>query len=439
MLTESWGAILTGWVHKNLIDPQFNFPFMDFGWLQPLPGYGMYGYFFVMGCAALGVLLGWRYRWSAILLAICWSGAYFMQKTSYNNHYYLAVLLCWWMVFLPANKRFSLDAARTGVTTYVHRYWVTAFAKTQLLIVFTYGALAKFYPGWLNGDFVEQSFNGKASYWLIGPLLAQDWFQWFITYAAIAFDGLIIPMLWWKPTRRLAFLGLIFFNLFNSAVFHIGIFPYLVLAFTVFFFEPSYIEGLFRVPKKSVDQEVGYGNASEIQESRTQLNPLSSLASSAILLYLIVQLALPLRHHFIPGDVNWREEGHRLSWRMMLRAKGGYIKLQAVNPVTNQRETIKLKDYLTPKQQRQLATKPDFVYQFVQRLKAHYDAKGWEELEIYVKSSRVYLNGDGPSPLFAKDVDLTKVEWNRWGRNEWVVDRKPVVSNSLIEVSRSEE
>jgi len=80
MLAESWGAILTGWVRKNLIEPEFTFSFIGFEWLQPLPGNGMYGYFFVMALAALGVALGWRYRISAILLALLWSGAYFMQK-----------------------------------------------------------------------------------------------------------------------------------------------------------------------------------------------------------------------------------------------------------------------------------------------------------------------------------------------------------------------
>jgi len=426
MLAESWGAILTGWVHKNLIEPQFTFSFMDFGWLQPLPGFGMYVYFFVMGLAALGVALGWRYRTSAIALALLWSGAYFMQKTSYNNHYYLAVLLCWWMVFLPAQLRFSLDAKRTATTTAVHRYWITAFAKTQLLIVFTYGALAKFYPGWLQGDFIAQSFKGKASYWLIGPLLQQDWFQWFITYSAIAFDGLIIPMLWWKPTRRMAFLGLIAFNLFNSAVFHIGIFPYLVLAFTLFFFEPVYIERIFRLPTQK--DEVGGASFSEsvhpTAQKDKQLDRLSTLATGGIVLYFVIQLALPLRHHFIPGDVNWREEGHRLSWRMMLRSKGGYVKLEAFNPKTEQRERVDVKAFLSPKQRRQLATKPDFLFQFTQRLKAHYHSEGWEDLELYVKRSRVYLNGKSPGPLFASDVDLTKIKWNRWGRNEWVLDRE---------------
>ena len=41
---EAVGAILTGWVKRTMIDPQFTFSFIGFEWLQPLPGYWMYAY-----------------------------------------------------------------------------------------------------------------------------------------------------------------------------------------------------------------------------------------------------------------------------------------------------------------------------------------------------------------------------------------------------------
>ena len=41
---EAVGAILTGWVRKTLVEPEFTFSFIGFEWLQPLPGNGMYGW-----------------------------------------------------------------------------------------------------------------------------------------------------------------------------------------------------------------------------------------------------------------------------------------------------------------------------------------------------------------------------------------------------------
>jgi uncharacterized membrane protein YphA (DoxX/SURF4 family) len=49
----------------------------------------MYAYFVVMGIFGIMVMLGYKYRFAMLFYAIMWSGAYFMQKTSYNNHYYL--------------------------------------------------------------------------------------------------------------------------------------------------------------------------------------------------------------------------------------------------------------------------------------------------------------------------------------------------------------
>ena len=46
---ECFGAILSGWVERTLVTPQFTFNFIGFEWLQPLPDYGMYAYFFIMG------------------------------------------------------------------------------------------------------------------------------------------------------------------------------------------------------------------------------------------------------------------------------------------------------------------------------------------------------------------------------------------------------
>jgi len=412
MAAESFGAIATGWVKKTLIDPQFTFSFIGFEWLQPLPGNGMYFYFILMGIVSLMVMLGYRYKINIVALALLWSGAYFMQKTSYNNHYYLVMLLTWGMAFMNPHHYAALDVKRTKIESNLCPNWNKLFFVILLLLVFTYGSIAKFYPGWWSGDFIKNSFTHKADYWLIGPLLAQEWFQQFITFSGVIFDAIIIPLLIWKRTRKLAFVGLVVFNLFNSAVFQIGIFPYTVIALTVFFFEPETIRKRF-FPKKQYTHVEGF------TFPKSQNN---TFTTSILIAFFAIQFALPLRHHFIPGDVNWREEGHRMSWRMMLRAKRGSINLEAVNPKTQEKFRIKKSDYLTKDQRKEIATKPDFLYQFVQRLKKEYKEKGIEDIEIYCNMSRVTLNRNKAKPLFKTDVDLAKVEWNYFGRNEWVLD-----------------
>src|SRR3990167_2441462 len=89
LAAETFGAILTGWVKRVLIDPEFTFSHIGMEWLQPLPGYGMYLYFCLMGTTGILIMLGYKYRFSLGLFTILWSAVYFMQKSSYNNHYYL--------------------------------------------------------------------------------------------------------------------------------------------------------------------------------------------------------------------------------------------------------------------------------------------------------------------------------------------------------------
>src|SRR5690606_4698542 len=106
---ESVGAIFTGWIKRTLIDPEFTFSFIGFEWLQPLPGNWMYLYYAIMGLFGLFIMVGYKYRWSILTFTLMWTATYLMQKSSYNNHYYLLCLLSAIMIFQPANRYASLD------------------------------------------------------------------------------------------------------------------------------------------------------------------------------------------------------------------------------------------------------------------------------------------------------------------------------------------
>src|SRR6476661_6225392 len=108
-------ALLNGSVYKNFIQPPFTFNFIGFDFLQPLPGQGMYFYFGLMALLALMIMLGAWYRLSMAAFTILWTCIYLMQKSDYNNHYYLVLLVCFLMVFMPANRYYSLDVKRNVV------------------------------------------------------------------------------------------------------------------------------------------------------------------------------------------------------------------------------------------------------------------------------------------------------------------------------------
>ena len=406
---ESFGAILTGWVRRTLVEPDFTFTFIGFEWLQPLPGNGMYFYFAFMGLMGIFVALGWRYRLAMITFTLMWTATYLMQKTSYNNHYYLLVLISVIMCFFPANRAYSLDVRRDpGLrrdTMYGYVKWIVV---AQLFIVYTYAAVAKLYEDWLDFSFIAQLMERREDFFLIGPFLQDPTVHKLIGAFGIAFDFLVVPLLLYKPTRKWAFVASIFFHLFNSAVFHIGIFHYLSLAFTVFFFEPETIRRIF-FPKKPVFQ------AQPLEKPSYAPALLAVLA-----VYFALQLALPVRHHFIEGDVLWTEEGHRMSWRMMLRSRSGNLQFRVVDRQTGKGQQVNLHEWLTSKQAAKVQSCPDFAWQFAQHLKKQYKAKEGKDISVYV-GGKVRVNQNAPGPLIDPETDLAAEPWDPLRHHRWIL------------------
>ncbi|UII28400.1 HTTM domain-containing protein [Fulvivirga maritima] len=420
LTAEAWGAIMTGWVKKAFITPKITFPFIDFSWLHPLPGDGMYYYYIIMGVAGVLVMLGLYYRVAMITYALMWAGVYFMQKTNYNNHYYLMVLLCFLMSTVPAHKYLSLDVKRKPSLKSLScpQWCIWAFAF-QMTLVYVFAAFAKMYPGWMEAETVGILFTNKSHYWLIGPLLAQKWFQVAVSHMGLVFDLFVGPGLLWKKTRKYAFMAAVFFHLFNSAVFQVGVFPYVGIAISIFFFDPETIRRIFlkRKPPLELNEETINSYKSNYLEGRKKL------VTTLFVGYFICQVLLPLRHWLFTGDVNWTEEGHRISWRMMLRIKYGTIMFHIKDPATGETWKVRPTEYLTPKQAGKVASHPDMCWQFVQILKKEYADKGFPDVEIYARGN-VRLNRGDFHPLYDPEYNLAKAEWHHFKHAEWLLPFK---------------
>ena len=390
---ESFGAIATGWVRENLVEPTFTFNFIGFDWLQFLVGPQVYFYFVLMGILGICISLGYRYRFCMPAFTLLWTGAYLLQKTAYNNHYYLLILLALIMCFMPANSSHSLDIKQKRTT---ENQWMPAYVKwifvLQLFLVYSYATIAKLYPDWTDLTFIRLLLGSKAEYPLIGNALQDPLLQSVIAWGGLFFDGLIIPALLWKPSRKIAFLLAIVFHLFNSLVFQIGIFPYLALALTVFFFSPGYIRKLF-FKQGPLDKS----------NKPTFAQP-KAVWIWGWAIYFLIQIALPLRHHLIPGEVLWTEEGHRMSWRMMLRSLNCSIQFDLVNKETGTRTVPDLSQMLTKKQRARVAAYPDLIWQFAQRLAREYALEG-QDVAVYA-NAKVSINGRPLEQFTDPRVDL---------------------------------
>tara|TARA_R110002051_G_scaffold70772_1_gene127447 strand:+ start:8026 stop:9357 length:1332 start_codon:yes stop_codon:yes gene_type:complete len=405
---ECFGAIATGWVKRNLITPKYSFPFIDFEFLQPLPGNGMYLYFTLMGLLGLFIAVGFKYKASIISFTVLWTATYLMQKTAYNNHYYLLILISLLMCFFPAEKSRSFDVKMNpkleSTSMYAYIKWIVVL---QLFIVYVYASIAKMYGDWLDFSTIAVLMYSKENYWLVGSILQEPWVHTIIGSVGILFDLLIIPALLWKPTRKAAFFLSLFFHLFNSIIFQIGIFPYLSIAFSVFFFDPETIRKIFFKIKPA------------FASTYTALPNHKNILIIGAAIYIIIQLVLPLRHHAIEDNILWTEEGHRMSWRMMLRSRHGKGTFKVVDKDTKEEIIIKPKDYLSSGQIRKIFAYPDFAWQFAQYLKKEFK-KNNRNVSVYLENSKISINRRPYVAFIDSKTDLAAEKWYRLKHHSWI-------------------
>ena len=401
---EAFGAILTGWVHKIFIETSFTFTFIGFDWLQWFHGDLVLYYYAIMGILGFMMMLGWHYRWSSFLFFLMWTGTYLAQKTHYNNHYYLFILLSGAMCCIPAHRSYSLDVkqgrvmAKDQCARLCHWFFII-----QVAIVYIYASINKMHLDWIEARPIGIWFQYKSHYWMIGDLLVKKWFQYLIAWGGIFYDASVVFLLLFKKTRKIGFVLTILFNLFNSAIFQIGIFPYMMIALTLFFFPPETIRKIFL--KKKKDTEVVPARLS---------NPLATVIG----IYFIIQLLLPIRHFFYPGNVMITKEGHRMSWRMMLTAPQTALTMIIEDKDTGERKDVERYQYMNSNQWNKMSGSPDMIWQFAQRLKNEY-AKRQKNIAVYARS-HIGVNGHPMKVMIDPEVDLASVPWKRWQHAEWI-------------------
>ncbi|MEH0007603.1 MAG: HTTM domain-containing protein [Flavobacteriales bacterium] len=405
ILLECWGALVTGWVTQTFVKPEFTFTFIGFGWTHFLLGKTMYAYYGVMGCLGILIALGLFYRLATIGFTLLWGLSYFMQKSHYNNHYYLVFLVSLMLIALSANAACSLDVRRKpAIQKKFCASWEVWLLKVQIAMVYLFAAWAKLYPGWLQAKPVAIWLATKKHYFLIGDWLQKPYVHYFIAYSGIAFDLLFIPLLSFRKTRNLAVCLALIFHLSNSIIFQIGIFPYFALAFTLFYYPPAQVRRFFRL---------------RAHPGLPATYPFSNrrLITASVSLYLLIQIFLPLRHYFIPGYELWTAEGHRMAWRMMLRTRSGSLRIKIRNPQTGMEKYVNYSRDLTPRQAYRLEASPVMMWQYAQHLKAE---SGNPNLEVYFYS-KLSVNGSPYFPFIKAGVDLAHAPLSYFGHSDWIL------------------
>lgn len=383
------------WIRRYWIDPVFLFSYEGFEWIRPWDGNGMYIHFLVLAVLALFIAMGLAYRLSSLLFFLGFTYVFLLDKTHYLNHFYLISLLSGLLVFLPLNRRFSLDAQTGWVpASDTVPAWSLYLLQAQLFIVYFYGGIAKLNADWLRGVPMDKWMAQATDFPLIGTYFTEHWAVMALVYGGLLFDLLIGPFLLMRWSRPYAFFVALLFHLTNAHLFIIGVFPWFMIAATTLFFEPSWCKRLIPAANLPV----------------LPVPPLRPGFTLTLLgLFLLVQLLIPFRHFLYPGNVSWTEEGHRFAWHMKLRQKAAKARFEVIDPASGKTWMIHPRRFLSKRQVGKMACRPDMILQFSHYLQRYYAHNGYPEVEVYAHAY-ASLNGRKPMRQLVKsEVNLAQV------------------------------
>lgn len=375
MLFSTARFLANGWVYDFYLAPEFHFSYLGFDWI-PYPNAGMlYFIFSMMILACLGIILGFFYRISSITFFVLFTYVELLDKTTYLNHYYFVSLIALLMVFVPANRYFSLDAHFRFVSPQkTVPNWSIAVLKFQMGIVYVFAGIAKLESDWLLEAQPLKFWLHTAHHWpLFGDLLKQDWVAYSFSWFGCIYDLLIVFFLLNTRTRNIAYFFVIVFHLTTWMLFPIGVFPWVMMVGTTIFLSVQLHEKFIALLRRMLPAEKSLPTV-EAQPSvkeRKQVNALLGV-------FIAFQILVPFRYLLYPGNIFWTEQGFRFSWRVMLMEKSGYAEFYLVQPDTRAELKINTGNHLTRTQEKMMSTQPDMILQY-----AHYLNEVYQDTTLY--------------------------------------------------------
>ncbi|WP_338765151.1 HTTM domain-containing protein [Bernardetia sp. ABR2-2B] len=436
-----------GWIEKHYIKPVFHFKYFGFEWVEPLNSYGMYAVHILLLLASLGVAFGFLYRLSAFLLFLTFTYCQLIDITYYLNHYYFVSLMAFLLIFVPAHRFYSLDCIvfvnksenqSKGFTSkifsvspslLVSRAWILIF-KFQLAITYFYAGLAKINSEWLF-DAMPLKIWLPPHYDMpiFGFLMKYEMTAYIFSWAGMFYDLLIPFALFYKKTRWFAYVAVVGFHAMTGYLFQIGVFPVVMIALTLIFFEAKHHEkvlnfisfAIFSLLKKSKSiRYFTFYSTNKKQSSHLLLNPLRNFKFISnkwlyiIGIYLIFQILFPFRFMLYTEQsynetLFWKEEGYRFSWRVMLMEKFGSATFYVKNPKTGREGVVDNSEFLNRHQEKQMSFQPDMILQYAHFLKEKYST---DENSDPIIRAEVYvtLNGRRSQLFFDPTLDLSEIE-----------------------------
>ncbi|CAN5839139.1 HTTM domain-containing protein [soil metagenome] len=394
MLVACARFVVTGCVGEYFATPTHFFHYRFFGWVEPLPVIGMYVLYGGLIALAAMIALGKQTRVAVAMFGVGFAYAHLVDKTNYLNHYYLVICTSFLLAALPTGNRIPR--------------WVLVALRAQIALVYIFGGVAKLKAGWLfDAQPLSIWLRANGDFPLIGWLFEQKWVAFVFAWTGAAFDLCIVPLLVWRRSRPFAYVLVVVFHVVTARLFHLGMFPWIMMASSLIFLAPEWPRHLgSRVLHRDLPAPTG-GSPRRVP--------------ALLVAYFAFALLFPLRHLVIPGDVLWTEEGFRFSWHVMVMQKDGSTEFHVREPGTNRRWDVNPSEYLTRFQTTMMSSQPDEILELAHIIADDFRARGVRDPEVTVDAF-VSLNGAPRERLIDPTVDLGRAT-DGWGHAAWILPR----------------
>ena len=427
--------------YLEIAAPSFSFHYPGFAWLPPITEGTMKVLLDVMLLSTIGITLGVAYRASCLIFALGTGYLHFYDAALFLNHYYLVFLLSLLMFFVPANGAFSLDAwLRPRLRRSTTPLWTIWVLRFQVGIPFLFSGLSKLNGDWLSGVTTLYHWRAFVAGYPWAEALPSETMALLIAWCGVFADLTVFPLMLWRRTRLLGFSLAVLFNLgnaflFSGASFKIHMFPWIMLAGVTVFLDPDWPRqfwGRLRGMKTPTEPDSSSSAHAEVRPNGVKILTLGLLGG-----YVLIQLGLPLRNYFYPGDNRWSEAARTHSWRMMEFIKVAETTYVVTDPATGETWTRSPFGAVSGRRYARFQSNPGLIWQYAMHIKQQMAEQGHPDCEVRVESFAT-LNGRPSQRLIDPSVDITTAP-ARLGYFSWVLpleEPRPSLSQLVERFSR---
>ena len=397
-----------GWIETNLLAAKFQFKYSGLEWVvMPTNSWMLYLVFLLLLLSALGVMLGYRYRLSAISLFLSFTYIELLDITWYLNHYYFISILLFLLALLPAHRHLSMDVYLKRVDAVkAIPSWMIALPRFQMGILYVYAGIAKIQYDWLIEAVPMRIWLPAHSHEpILGALFAWKYSPWIFSWIGMIYDCTIPFFLGNKRTRNWAYLSVVVFHSLTGWLFQIGMFPVVMMGITLVFFDAKIHEKI---------QEKWFHRHANLGTSEVRVLPHTLWIVG---IFCLFQILFPWRFLLYSGKLFWTESGYRFSWRVMLMEKAGTATFYVTRSDTQKEGEIDNADFLLPHQEKQMAMQADLIVQYAHYLQSHFEKN---KISVNKVRAEVYVTLQGkPSRLYF-DPQLNLLALNHRKHPVWL-------------------